>query len=98
MRALVAASGAPGGIELREVEEPSPADGIAVVDVRACSLNRGECTALLNAEDGWRPGWDVAGVIAEPALDGSSPSPGEGQRKISVPSGARTASRATSPA
>ena len=76
MRALVAASGAPGGIELREVEEPSPADGIAVVDVRACSLNRGECTALLNAEDGWRPGWDVAGVIAEPALDGSSPPPG----------------------
>ena len=76
MRALVAASGAPGGIDLREVEEPSPADGIAVVDVRACSLNRGECTALLTAEDGWRPGWDVAGVIAEPALDGSSPPPG----------------------
>ena len=76
MRALVAASGAPGGIELREVEEPSPADGIALVDVRACSLNRGECTALLTAEDGWRPGWDVAGVIAEPALDGSSPPPG----------------------
>ena len=76
MRALVAASGAPGGIELREVEEPSPADGIAVVDVRACSLNRGECTALLTAEDGWRPGWDVAGVIAEPALDGSSPPSG----------------------
>ncbi len=76
MRALVAAPSAPGGIELREVEEPSPADGIAVVDVRACSLNRGECTALLTAEDGWRPGWDVAGVIAEPALDGSSPPPG----------------------
>ena len=76
MRALVAASGAPGGIELRELEEPSPADGIAVVDVRACSLNRGECTALLTAEDGWRPGWDVAGVIAESALDGSSPPPG----------------------
>ena len=76
MRALVAAPGAPGGIELRDVEDPSPADGIAVVQVRACSLNRGECTALLTAEDGWRPGWDVAGVIAEPALDGSSPPPG----------------------
>jgi len=76
MRALVAAPGAPGGIELREVEEPSPADGIAVVEVRACSLNRGECTALLTAEDGWRPGWDVAGVIAEPAPDGSSPPAG----------------------
>ena len=76
MRALVAAPGAPGGIELREVEVPSPADGVAVVEVRACSLNRGECTTLLTAEDGWRPGWDVAGVIAEPALDGSSPPPG----------------------
>ena len=76
MRTLVAAPGRPGGIELREVEDPSPADGVAVVEVRACSLNRGECTALLSAEDGWRPGWDVAGVIAEPALDGSSPTSG----------------------
>ena len=76
MRALVAASGAPGGIELREVDDPSPSDGIAVVEVRACSLNRGECTTLLTAEDGWRPGWDVAGVIAEPAHDGSSPPAG----------------------
>jgi NADPH:quinone reductase len=76
MRALVAAPGAPGGIELREVGDPSVADAVAVVEVRACSLNRGECTALLTAEDGWRPGWDVAGVIAEPALDGSSPPAG----------------------
>ena len=35
MRALVAAPGAPGGIELREVEEPSPAAGVAVVEVRS---------------------------------------------------------------
>ena len=76
MRALVAASGAPGGIELREAEDPSPADGVAVVEVRASSLNRGECATLLTAEDGWRPGWDVAGVIAEPAPDGSSPPSG----------------------
>ena len=73
MRALVAAPGRPANIELREAEDPSPADAVAVVEVRASSLNRGECTALLTAEDGWRPGWDVAGVIAEPALDGSSP-------------------------
>ena len=76
MRALVAAPGRPANIELREAEDPAPADGVAVVEVRASSLNRGECTALLTAEDGWRPGWDVAGVIAEPALDGSSPPPG----------------------
>ena len=73
MRALVAAPGAPGGIELREVDEPERAPNEAIVEVRASSLNRGECSALQSAPDGWRPGWDVAGVIAEPALDGSSP-------------------------
>ena len=73
MLALAAAPGAPGGIELREVDEPRLAPGVAVVEVRATSLNRGECSALRTAEDGWRPGWDVAGVIIEPAPDGSSP-------------------------
>jgi len=73
MLALAAAPGAPGGIELREVDEPRLAPGVAVVEVRASSLNRGECTALRSAADGWRPGWDIAGVIAEAALDGASP-------------------------
>jgi NADPH2:quinone reductase len=73
MLALAAAPGAPGGIELREVDEPRLAPGVAVVEVRASSLNRGECSALRTAEDGWRPGWDVAGVITEAAPDGSSP-------------------------
>ena len=76
MRALVAAPGAPGGIEPREVDEPAAATGLVVLEVRACSLNRGECTLLRTAEDGWRPGWDVAGVVAQPALDGSSPPAG----------------------
>jgi NADPH:quinone reductase len=76
MRALVAAPSAPGGVEPRDVDEPVPANDVAVVEVRACSLNRGECSALLIAEDGWRPGWDVAGVIAGPAPDGSSPPAG----------------------
>ena len=65
MRALVAAPGRPGNVELREVEEPRPAPNEAVVEVRASSLNRGECGALQSASDGWRPGWDVAGVIAD---------------------------------
>jgi NADPH:quinone reductase-like Zn-dependent oxidoreductase len=73
MLALAAAPGAPGGIELREVDEPRLAPGVAVVEVRASSLNRGECSALRTAQDGWRPGWDVAGVITEAAPDGSSP-------------------------
>jgi NADPH:quinone reductase len=73
MRALVAAPGRPANIELREVDEPDREPNEAIVEVRACSLNRGECSALQSAPDGWRPGWDVAGVIAEPALDDSSP-------------------------
>jgi NADPH:quinone reductase-like Zn-dependent oxidoreductase len=76
MLGLAAAPGAPGGIELREVDEPRLVPGVAVVEVRASSLNRGECSALRTAEDGWRPGWDVAGVIAGAALDGSSPPKG----------------------
>jgi NADPH:quinone reductase len=71
MRALVAASGAPGGIELRDVDEPVSAPNEAIVEVRASSLNRGECSALQGATDGWRPGWDVAGVIAEPSAERS---------------------------
>lgn len=76
MRALVAAPDAPGGIELREVTEPTPASNEAVVEVRAVSLNRGECNALRHAEDGWRPGWDLAGLVARSAADGSGPAEG----------------------
>jgi NADPH:quinone reductase-like Zn-dependent oxidoreductase len=47
-----------------------------LVGVRAVSLNRGECTALRVAEDGWRPGWDLAGVVAIAADDGSGPAEG----------------------
>jgi NADPH:quinone reductase-like Zn-dependent oxidoreductase len=76
MRALVAAPNAPGGIELRDVDEPDPASDHAIVQVRAASLNRGECGALRAAEDGWRPGWDLAGVVHAAAEDGSGPTPG----------------------
>lgn len=71
MRALVAAPGRPANIELREVDEPDRAPNQAIVEVRASSLNRGECSTLQSAPDGWRPGWDVAGVIAEPPAEPS---------------------------
>jgi NADPH:quinone reductase-like Zn-dependent oxidoreductase len=92
MRALVAAPDAPGTIELREVAEPDPISDQAVVDVRAVSLNRGECEALRNAEDGWRPGWDLAGVIERPAANGSGP-PG-GTRVVGWVNGGAWAERA----
>ena len=92
MRALVAAPGAPGGVELREVPEPEPAANQAVVEVRAVSLNRGECSALRQAEDGWRPGWDLAGAVAEPAADGTGPA--EGARVVAWVNGGSWAERA----
>jgi len=76
MLALVAAPGTEVGIELREVPEPSPAPHEAVVEVRAVSLNRGEVRALSAARDGARHGWDLAGVVAQPAQDGSGPTAG----------------------
>jgi NADPH2:quinone reductase len=76
MRALVAAPGERGGIEIREVEEPRPTVNQAVVTVRAVSLNRGECNALRSEVDGWRPGWDLAGEVAQPAADRSGPPAG----------------------
>lgn len=77
MRALVAAPRAPGGVELRDVPEPEPAPNQALVEVRAVSLNRGECVSLRQqTEDGWRPGWDLAGVVVQQAADGTGPAAG----------------------
>ena len=52
MRALVARPSAPQGVELAEVEAPSPAADHALVEVRAVSLNRGEARYLPNREEG----------------------------------------------
>jgi NADPH2:quinone reductase len=76
MRALVARPSAPGGVELAEVEAPSPAPDEALVEVRAVSLNRGEARYLPNREEGTVHGWDVAGVVRDAASDGSGPQQG----------------------
>jgi NADPH:quinone reductase len=77
MRALVAVPGAPGGIELRDVTDPEPVPNQALVEVRAVSLNRGECVTLRQqTEAGWHPGWDLAGVVLRQAADGTGPAAG----------------------
>ena len=76
MEALVCADQAPLRLALQTVAEPTPLPHEAVVAVRAASLNRGELRRLETAPAGWRPGWDVAGVVHTAAADGSGPAAG----------------------
>src|SRR6266550_7702419 len=55
---------------------PTPAADEALVAVRAFSINHGELALLKTRTNQWRPGQDVAGVVVEPAADGSGPPPG----------------------
>jgi NADPH:quinone reductase-like Zn-dependent oxidoreductase len=85
MKALVAVPGAPGGIELREVAPPELAPGHVLVRVKAVSLNRGEVRALATAAEGWRPGWDLAGIVERSG--GEPTAPREGARVVGVVGG-----------
>jgi NADPH:quinone reductase len=74
VRALVVASRTPAGVEIRDdVADPEPTANQTLVSVKAVSLNRGECVALRREIDGFRPGWDLAGVVVRKAADGSGP-------------------------
>jgi len=72
-RAVVVDPEAPGRLVIQSVRPSSPERGEAVVRVRAISLNRGEVRRAGMAAAGWRPGWDLAGEIEQPAADGSNP-------------------------
>jgi NADPH:quinone reductase-like Zn-dependent oxidoreductase len=72
-RAVVVDPDAPGRLVIRAVAEPAPDRSEVVVRVRALSLNRGEVRRSTMAAAGWRPGWDLAGVVERGAADGSGP-------------------------
>jgi NADPH2:quinone reductase len=77
MRALVYDPGAPAGLRLGDAPDPVPQRSQALVDVRAISLNFGELTYLgQQRKPGEVPGWDAAGVVSQPAADGSGPPAG----------------------
>ncbi|HWD58584.1 MAG TPA: zinc-binding dehydrogenase [Stellaceae bacterium] len=78
----------PGWLALKPVELRDPERDEVAVRVTAISLNRGETRrAVQQAEPGWRPGWDFAGVVEGEAHDGSGPE--AGMRVVGiVPSGA----------
>jgi NADPH:quinone reductase-like Zn-dependent oxidoreductase len=95
MLALVNTPSAPIPVELNEVVEPVPMPGEAVVEVHAFSLNRGELALLANRPEGWRPGQDIAGVIVQPAADGSGPA--KGTRVVALVDGAGWSQRVAAP-
>ncbi|MGI6852106.1 zinc-binding dehydrogenase [Mesorhizobium sp. 1B3] len=72
MLAVLADPLQPGELALREVPLPSRRDDQALIRVHAISLNAGETRTALIADRSYIPGWDFAGVIEEPAADGSS--------------------------
>lgn len=78
MKAVVVAPSTPERLVIRDVEAPVLKPDDALVLVKAISLNRGETFhALREAEAGFRPGWDLAGVVERAAPDGSGPKVGE---------------------
>jgi len=76
-QAIVVDQKIPDKLVIRDVAMPQPLPSEALVRVSAISLNRGETRRSMQAEDGWRPGWDLAGVVEQAAADGSGPHTGK---------------------
>jgi len=77
IRAIVVDPAAPARLAIKPVELRDPDRDEVQVKVAAISLNRGETRrAVQQAEPGWRPGWDFAGIVERAAADGSGPQAG----------------------
>jgi NADPH:quinone reductase-like Zn-dependent oxidoreductase len=84
MHAIVTSPQAPGRLIVVELPPPEPAPGVAVVRVRASSINRGETRLIPARPNGWAPGQDLAGIIEHPAPDGG---PARGTRVVGIADG-----------
>lgn len=73
MKAFIPTGNPAEPVVLADVPEPVPGPGEALVKVEAFSVNRGETFRLEAPEPGDRPGKDVAGLVVQPAADGSGP-------------------------
>lgn len=76
IRAIVVDPEAPGRLAIKEVEAPQAGPSEALVQVETISLNRGEAMGAMQAEAGWRPGWDLAGTVIKQAANGTGPKVG----------------------
>lgn len=68
IQAIVPDTRARGRVRMDSVEAPQAGDGEVVIDVRALSINRGETFHLERPAPAWRPGKDVAGIVASTGL------------------------------
>ncbi|MCO6008174.1 zinc-binding dehydrogenase [Actinoallomurus purpureus] len=73
MRALIPTGNPAEPVVLADVPEPTPCSNEVLVKVEAFSINRGETFKLENPAPGDRPGKDIAGLVVQPAADGSGP-------------------------
>jgi NADPH:quinone reductase len=87
MQAFVVNEQAAGRLSLQEVAEPQPTPQQALIEVHAISLNLGEVRRTTVAPAGWRPGWDVGGIVLRAAADGNGPAAGARVAGLLVDSG-----------
>ena len=84
MHAVVTSPEKPGRLVVADLPAPEPGPGIAIVRVRASSINRGETRLIPSRPNGWAPGQDLAGIVEYPALDGG---PARGTRVVGLADG-----------
>jgi NADPH2:quinone reductase len=60
-------------LAITDVPDPEPLATEVLVRVTTTSLNRGEIARSTSAPAGWRPGWDVVGVVERAAQSGGPP-------------------------
>lgn len=76
IRAITVDPLAPSYLTFKEVDAPQAQPWEALVQVKAVSLNRGEMKDAKDQEPSYRPGWDFAGIVIEPAKSGTGPQKG----------------------
>jgi NADPH:quinone reductase len=96
MQAIVIDPQSPQRVGFRTVESPTPQATEALVRVKAISVNRGEVVYTVQGEAGTRLGWDLAGVVEQPAAEG--PGPARGTRVVGLLHSGAWAEQAAVPA
>ena len=96
MQAVVIDPQSPQRVGFRTVGPPAPRATEALIRVKAISLNRGEVVYRVQGEAGTRLGWDLAGVVEQPAAEG--PGPARGTRVVGLLHAGAWAEQAAVPA